>query len=112
MPRRCCSTSYRRLLILAALSRLSSDTHVVWLDPVLPTYWKDTFNIDGPCLGLQIREDRLHEVRCDAAHHVIAHILDFFGNVRPIDLIIGALAFAIRRSSSAWCTDQSAMSVS
>jgi hypothetical protein len=41
------TTMVKRNLVLRALSRLSSGTHVVWLDQVLPMYRKDTFSIEA-----------------------------------------------------------------
>ena len=37
----------KRNLVMAALSRLTPGTHVVWLDQVLPMYRKDTFAIEA-----------------------------------------------------------------
>jgi len=41
------TTMVKRNKVMAALSRLQSGAHVVWLDQVLPMYRKDTFRIEG-----------------------------------------------------------------
>lgn len=41
------TTMVKRNLVLRALQRTAPDTHVVWLDQVLPMYRKDAFVIEG-----------------------------------------------------------------
>jgi hypothetical protein len=40
-------------------------------------------------------QDRLDEMRGDGAHDIVAHILDFLGDVVPVDFVGGALAQCI-----------------
>jgi hypothetical protein len=41
------TTMIKRNVVLAALRGLSANTHIVWLDQVLPMYRKDTFNVEA-----------------------------------------------------------------
>jgi hypothetical protein len=41
------TTMVKRNLVLRALQRVQPDTHVVWLDQVLPMYRKDAFDIEA-----------------------------------------------------------------
>ena len=41
------TTMVKRNVVMRALARAAPDTHIVWLDQVLPMYRKDTFAIDA-----------------------------------------------------------------
>jgi hypothetical protein len=41
------TTMIKRNLVMRALQRAAADTHIVWLDQVLPMYRKDAFGIDA-----------------------------------------------------------------
>jgi hypothetical protein len=45
------TTMIKRNVVMRALQRCSSGTHIVWLDQVLPMYRKDIFVMDG-CIGM------------------------------------------------------------
>ncbi|HEX5326176.1 MAG TPA: hypothetical protein VFW75_05875 [Acetobacteraceae bacterium] len=41
------TTMVKRNIVMRALQRTAADTHVVWLDQVLPMYRKDMFSVDA-----------------------------------------------------------------
>jgi hypothetical protein len=66
----------------------------------------------GPRDDLETMDDRLGEQGADCVNLLVAHALDLLDDVRPIDLIVDALAAGRRRKSAAWSSDQTTMSVS